>query len=267
MNDKPAHDEVLSIIQDGDSVSIVPVGTKGSQSRQFIPAKLADNPKLAEVDPDYESKLKDNDVVRRAQLLEGNWLVKPAAGLYYQRAWTPIVEVKPLKAQRVRYWDRAATVDGDWTVGVLMSRADTILVEDVVRLRGTPQTVIKTIKATAQLDGPTVTQVLEQDPGQAGVVEADVYSRELLGHAFRFVKPSGDKVTRFGPFSSQCEAGNVRLLKAPWNKSFIEELEEFPDGNHDDQCDASSGAFSCLANIGATLGARPTTPRRSMDGF
>ena len=28
---------------------------------------------------------------------------------------------------------------------------------------------------------------------------------------------SGDKLTRFGPFSSQCRAGNVKILRWAWN--------------------------------------------------
>ena len=51
---------------------------------------------------------------------------------------------------------------------------------------------------------------------------------------------------RAAPFAAQCEAGNVKLLSAPWNEAFLAELEHFPSGGHDDQVDAASGAFALL---------------------
>lgn len=236
--------------------------------RVFVPARLSDNPYLAS-DGQYARSLRELDPVRQAQLLDGNWLIKPGKGLYFRRAWTPIVDAAPIKSTRVRYWDRAATVDGDWTAGVLMARGPdgVFYIENVVRLRGTPRDVIATIKTTAQLDGTGVLQVLEQDPGQAGVVELDMYTRELIGHRFKFVRPTGDKVTRFGPFSSQCEAGNVRLVAGPWNRLYCEELESFPEGDHDDQCDASSGAFGSIGLAMPALASTPGRPRRSLEGY
>jgi Terminase RNaseH-like domain len=68
----------------------------------------------------------------------------------------------------------------------------------------------------------------------------------------RFTTASGDKETRCKPISAQCEAGNVKLVRAPWNDSFTRELEGFPVSKHDDQCDALSGAHEVLcASSGA----------------
>jgi predicted phage terminase large subunit-like protein len=58
---------------------------------------------------------------------------------------------------------------------------------------------------------------------------------------------SGDKETRAFNFAAQVNAGNVRLIQAPWNKAFIEELRAFPMGTHDDQVDAVADAFNRLA--------------------
>ena len=52
----------------------------------------------------------------------------------------------------------------------------------------------------------------------------------------------GDKVTRFGPFSAQCRAGNVDILRGAWNEEFFSALEGFPDAAHDDDADACGGA-------------------------
>jgi phage terminase large subunit-like protein len=41
--------------------------------------------------------------------------------------------------------------------------------------------------------------------------------------------------------------GNVRLVGGAWNSAYLDELCAFPEGPHDDQVDASSGAFAKLA--------------------
>jgi predicted phage terminase large subunit-like protein len=42
-------------------------------------------------------------------------------------------------------------------------------------------------------------------------------------------------------------AGNVMLLKAPWNFDYVQELSSYPNGRYLDQIDASSGAFNKLS--------------------
>ena len=59
-------------------------------------------------------------------------------------------------------------------------------------------------------------------------------------------KATQDKVTRALPVSSQAEAGNIKILQAPWNEDFLREVENFPEGGHDDIVDALSGAFLML---------------------
>jgi predicted phage terminase large subunit-like protein len=50
------------------------------------------------------------------------------------------------------------------------------------------------------------------------------------------------------PFAAQWNAGNVKLLRGPWNAAYLDEMTSFPFGTNDDQVDASSGAFSKLVN-------------------
>jgi hypothetical protein len=57
---------------------------------------------------------------------------------------------------------------------------------------------------------------------------------------------SGDKLTRFGPFSSQCRAGNVKIRRGSSNEELFRVLEGFPDLAHDDEVDACSGALEML---------------------
>jgi hypothetical protein len=60
------------------------------------------------------------------------------------------------------------------------------------------------------------------------------------------VRETGDKLTRFGPFSSQCLAGNLKIRRGSWNEELLRVLEGFPDLAHDDELDACSVALEML---------------------
>src|SRR6202040_195311 len=99
---------------------------------------------------------------------------------------------------------------------------------------------------TAAQDGKRVEVGFGQDPGQAGKSQAQHLVRALSGFTVVAAPESGDKLTRFGPFSSQCRAGNVKILRGPWNEDLFRVLEGFPDLAHDDEVDACSGALEML---------------------
>lgn len=222
----------------------------GNFSRVFFPAFAKDNPHL---NADYTEMLMGQDVVTRAQLIHGDWMISAAPGLLFRRSMFKFLDSKPEDVTgRVRFWDRAATEGGgDWTIGVRMSkpRSGGWCVEDVVRLQGSPAEVEKTIKATAVLDTKACDIELSQDPGSAGKFEAAYYINALAGYNVRAAPETGDKVSRAKPFSAQCEAGNVSMVKGPWNEAYLQILEAFPTkGVHDDDVDASSGAFAALTD-------------------
>jgi predicted phage terminase large subunit-like protein len=77
--------------------------------------------------------------------------------------------------------------------------------------------------------------------------------RILQGYNVKTFKATQDKVTRALPVSSQAEAGNIKILQAPWNEDFLRELEKFPEGAHDDIVDAFSGAFLMLTDTAYNL--------------
>jgi predicted phage terminase large subunit-like protein len=233
--------------------AVVPKGTDEALSRCFIPAGLADNP---HVTTEYRAQLRDLDPVRRAQLLDGNWLIKPAAGLLFKRSWFDVVDAAPSTiVQRVRRWDFAATEaapgkDPDWTVGARWARTSDgqFYVEDVVRLRGRPLEVEEIVLKTAELDGPNVAIRIPQDPGAAGVVVADRFVQLLVGYDVRAERETGDKAERARPVSAQAERRNIKLVRGSWNTAWLDEHEAFPDGTHDDMVDTSSGALAALAS-------------------
>lgn len=243
--------QVLWYINANDGEHWCEPGTPGALSRVFIPARIEDNPHLSQNDPEYENRLRGLDQVTRAQLLDGNWLIRPAAGLYFKRQWFDIIDRNSETVMtRVRRWDLASTEGGgDWTVGVLMVRTESgkFIVEDVIRGRWRPDGVQKRVIDTAKSDPPGTRIVIPQDPGQAGKAQCEWYAKLLAGYNVRFERESGDKVTRAQPFSAQCEARHVLLVRAKWNEPFLQCLESFPEEDmHDDDVDAAAGAFNQL---------------------
>lgn len=150
---------------------------------------------------------------------------------------------------KVRYWDLAASQDsGDWTAGVRMSSlAGIYYVEHVIRGQWSAHHRNKIIQQIAAFDGVHVMIWVPQDPGSGGKEAAEILLRELAGYIIRAEPVTGDKLSRAGPFAAQAEAGNVKLVRGQWNEDYLAELHGFPDGGHDDQVDASSGAFNKLA--------------------
>lgn len=156
----------------------------------------------------------------------------------------------------VRGWDFAGTIavqgtDPDYTVGVKVSRDHEgfIYIEDVKRVRNKGNEVRKLVIKTAQDDGGEVRVRYPQDPGSAGKSVAEDYGRALAGFMFTYAQPTGAKDIRATPFANQVEAGNVRMLIAPWNDDFITELRGFPTAKHDDQVDAASDAVNEVCGV------------------
>lgn len=224
--------------------------------RLYIPARLRDNPHL---DADtYTKSLLQLDPVTRARYLEGDWTIEHE-GRMFSRAWFPVIDAAPKGLRAVRRWDLASTAetegnDPDWTAGAKMTidAQGRYTLLHVVRERLTPQGVERLIANTAALDGKEVPIVIEQEPGSAGKALVSYYQRIVLpGYAVRGVPATGDKVTRAAPFASQAEAGNVSLVRGPWNAAWLDEAAMFPLGDHDDQIDASVGAFESLSGAAA----------------
>ena len=224
------------------------------KSLTFVPAKLTDNRALMEADPGYLANLMAQPTVERERLLLGNWKVRPAAGLYFQRGWCKLVDAAPEELDIVRGWDLAATPkternDPDWTCGAKIGRdrrTGRFIVLHHVRTRDTPARVQALIKNTASQDGPSVEISLPQDPGQAGKAQIAALTLALEGFVARGTPETGDKLTRFGPFSAQAQAGNVDVLRGLWNEDWFTALEGFPEAAHDDDADATARAFNAF---------------------
>jgi predicted phage terminase large subunit-like protein len=223
----------------------------GRPDTALFHARTADNPFLpsgfhATVRRQYTS-------VTAAQELEGEFI--DSGGTMFRRDWFPIVDLVPQMVSLVRAWDLAATPkdetsarDPDYTVGVLMGRdaSGNLYILDVRRMRGTPRQVEALVLQTAREDGRDVSIVMEQEPGSSGVAVIDHYLRLLQGFDFHGQRSTGNKADRAAPLAAQAEGGTVRLRRGPWNREFLDEVECFPFGRHDDQVDSAS---LCLAEL------------------
>lgn len=179
----------------------------------------------------------------------------PREGLFFKVDQLKIVDALPANLRCVRAWDLAASQGkGDFTAAVKIGvNGDGLwYVTDVQRGQWATDERDRRMRQLAALDDCRVR--LAQDPGQAGVDQIKALTRMLAGWPVTSERASGSKELRADAFSSQVNAGNVRLLKGDWNKEYIEELRTFPAGKHDDVVDASADSFSELSRPGARSG-------------
>lgn len=271
----PERDGVLRwFVRDGDSImwkddpSEFGERSGDAKSLTFIKSVLKDNPVLVEKDPSYRASLLALPLYERMLLLDGNWKVSRGGGMRFKKHWFEIVDTAPECDRIVRYWDRAGTELGDqnknpdYTAGVSLGRTSRggLYVLDSTRFRATPGKVLAGIRNTAIQDScPDVCELwLEEDPASAGKAERHYLSQELAEFGPRWNAPNSSKWVRSGPVSAACENGLIKIVRGPWNKAFLDELDKFldektmdpPPGYHDDQVDAFSGAFNVLTRSG-----------------
>ena len=163
----------------------------------------------------------------------------------------------------VRYWDKAGTEGaGAYTAGVLMHLLDTgkYVISSVIRGQWSAgkreaiikQTAIDDAEEFNEANGVKLKQIeiwVEQEPGSGGKESAENTIINLAGfnvHADKVGSSDGNKRERARPFAAQVEIENVKLVKGPWNKPFIDECRAFDKGKFKDQVDGGSGAFNKL---------------------
>jgi predicted phage terminase large subunit-like protein len=204
---------------------------------------------------DREALLRKREMIgERAWSALFQQLPQPSDGRVFLCERIGVINDAPDGEVTVRAWDLASTQDTgrndpDWTVGVKMSRdvSGRYVVLHVARIRGTPHQVEHLIVTTAREDGKAVLISIPEDPGQAGRSQISYLVRQLAAFHVHSSRDTGAKATRAMPLASQVEAGNVSILRADWNKQFLNELQDFPWGRKDDQVDALVRAFHVLA--------------------
>ena len=232
-----------------------------AKSATFFLSKLSDNKILMQNDPQYEATMMALPLVERMRLMEGDWLISPAAGTIFTQSDFKMIDAIPVSVtQWFRCWDRAASEvsssnpDPDYTATVKMGRCEEsgrIIVADADHMQEKASVVDSRIKNQAVIDGPDTTVVIFQDPGGAGKREAEDMVGKLIGFEVVVDVASKSKEVCARPVSSQTQNGNVVVysgIPRPRLELFFSQLENFPEGSHDDYVDAYSGAFNALAD-------------------
>lgn len=226
----------------------------------FIQASAKDNPFL---DPNYlEDLRKIYDPVTFQKLAEGDWEIRAAGSMFRRDMFKIIPRLMPGSiAAAARGWDLAGTKphpdnpDPDWTRGVRIARVEgqpkyDFAVMDMISMQDEPGAVANILVAQSALDGILTTQVIPQDPAQAGKFQKAYYERLLYRYTVSFVRESktrGGKLERAKPLAIAAGNERIAVVEGPWNEEFFRELEALPDGRHDDILDGCSAGFNVVA--------------------
>jgi phage terminase large subunit-like protein len=255
-------------------------GLARQPKRNFHPAVLDDNPQLDK--EDYMESLEELDIVTRAQLLRGDWNIRPDGRMFSRGKFVPVTreEVPDTKMRWVRFWDMAGTapdpgMDPDFTVGMLVGKhtpTGRYYIADMRRWRKNPDGNDTGMQLTALHDTRMVLEAVEQEPGSSGKTAIFYYNRgPFKDSRLKAVPASGKsrgrtttvvsaaktppaKILAAGPASSRVDAGLVYFVEdgSYDTESMLSEIELFPDGEHDDVVDTFSGAVNLLDKMPRT---------------
>lgn len=176
-------------------------------------------------------------------------------GDIFKLSWFKFVDELPredIKDLRFyRYWDTSSSAGrGDYTVGCLLAHntiTKHIYIVDIVRGQWSSydrnNIMLKTAKADKFRWGDVRVR-FEVEGGASGIDAKEAIVKLLQGFSVKGVRSRTNKILRAEPLSAQTQGGNVSLIKAAWNRDYLQEMTSFPNGKYDDQVDASSGAFN-----------------------
>ena len=184
----------------------------------------------------------------------------PKDGQKYKREWFAPIPKTPDEVKLkylVRYWDKANSTKGDYTVGALMGFGSDgfYYLLDIARGRWSSYERDMKMEKVGAKDLEMYGKVYtwhQQDPGSAGKDSAEATNRLLARYAAKFETVSGDKEVRSEPLESAFQGGLVKMVLGAWNEDFVNECVSFPRG-HDDQVDAASSAYSKLFEMVGNL--------------
>jgi predicted phage terminase large subunit-like protein len=172
-------------------------------------------------------------------------------GTLFKRQWFQIVEHAPEGLSWHRYWDLAASIktQADFSASACVALdkdSGDVFIRDVIKMKEEWPVVRKTIITTA-LAEPHVQLGIESAMHGLAAVQELLRLPELVNVSLKSIRVDKDKVSRALPIASRAEQGKVKLLRGSWISDFIDEATAFPNGSHDDQIDAVSGAFQMIS--------------------
>ena len=174
----------------------------------------------------------------------------------------------PEQIKILRYWDLAATEkkqakdDPDEMVGSLVSKhkGDEVgkpkfcIQNQVCGFWGDDR-ALEVIANVARSDGPLIPVIVEQEPGAAGKITVAAVKQyfkqfpELQAHTVQGldVKKVGDRVLAANLlWFSVASEGRMYMIKAPWNKETLKQIDGFTQVIHDDRVTSVTNAMFIL---------------------
>lgn len=226
----------------------------------YIDSFFFENPYLNHIK--YQRNLeeiRETNPVLYEQWRNASWSAKPE-GRLFKREWfiqSGYDMINESIIRRVRFWDLASTEvsdtsysqDPDWTVGVLawLGKSNTMYIKDVIKFRKDADEVIEKILSTAKQDGYDTAVRIEKEGLSSGNFVAYNFSKLLKAYDFDAIHMGNrGKIARAEAMIHSIKYGTVKVpVAASWLEEYIGELTSFPTkGVHDDQVDATSGAFA-----------------------
>ena len=199
-------------------------------------------------------------------------------------AWLKEAAEKGYTVKWARYWDMASTKEaGDFTSGALcfwIKETDRFFIMNIKRGQWSPGKAEAMFTRYTKLDynNHAPYQVgMEREPGSSGVYSIRHFQRLLkegedgISVALKEFPATQSKMLNAQPFTAAAENGKVYILDDAeadphyrsedggkgWVGDFFDELEDFPEGAHDDMIDSVTGAYKLLTGkkgISATIG-------------
>lgn len=177
----------------------------------------------------------------------------PPGGAVFKREWARIIDPDdlPPNITWVRYWDLAVSAkkSADYTASIALGRDQlaNIYVHRIIREQvewPVSKRMIKTIGASERVAIGIETCGTQKGFFQDLMADLDVMELDL--HAF---DEDTDKLTRALPWIARAEAGKFYIVRGKGVDKYLDELVEFTGhgDKHDDQVDATSGAYRMLA--------------------
>jgi predicted phage terminase large subunit-like protein len=199
------------------------------------------------------------------------------------------------KMQWGRFWDLASTKEaGDYTSGTLAlwdPKTQEFFIRHVARGQWSSHRVESEFAKYAGSDYMMARQGMltyktgiEKEPGSSGEYTVNHFKEILrkpevqLGHVKFIPHPAtSSKLLNAQPLLAAAEAGKVYVVcdynengvVTGWAKDFFDELEFFPESEHDDQVDSTSQAYKTLTGrtfIKPTFGRGGKTTSKSSPG-
>lgn len=239
--------------KEGDDWTVLNYPALNEKGESFFPQRFSTEQYLK-----IKKSLSDywwNALYMNAPVPEGGSFFRPDMIEQYKRLDVRIV--RKCRAWDIATYDNLDEKKSNYTVGALMYLLSNnkVCIDNMVRFRGTVGEVERRITDVMSNDDPDTIQVIEQQPGMAGIALKQHWNQIFRKYPVTWVYSNQDKESRALPLANAIETDNFMMRTSNWNKDFIKEMGRFNpiDDTFDDIVDATSLGFNYLNRSRQTL--------------